>query len=225
MKKTLLTLISFYIALSNCYAEANTNTTALVIIDMQREFLRIDKVTHPEESIKFRQQLIDSQILMVNEAKLRNLPIIIFEYVHPFCDAYDGTKYADCGPTESRLLAATANYKKLKILKKTTDSFFDEKNNFRDLTINYLKEQNIGNLILMGVNARDCVQDSMIGAIVNGYDVIAYTLGMADFNTLVPSHPDPDDYNYSPKYTADRFHRKLIVATELSQVTQVLDLK
>jgi len=119
----------------------------LIIVDMQNAFLK-------NMSTKNKKSLISNQISIINSCIEKNIPVIELEY--------------DClgmktGKTVSELHKL---YTPLQtIIKKNNGGFT---NTTLDI---FLKEINAKEVILIGVNANGCVQDTGMGAINRGYKV------------------------------------------------------
>lgn len=159
--------------------------SALVIIDMQPYFAsRNDRQELPGNKAKL-QEMIRNQVEAIKAARKAELPVIFVEYDR---DRFvsQGAVPAD-GPqsdfeTHGDLKAAVEGYDKAVILKKTTDGLFDGPNKHKAELDNYLKDRGIGTLIVAGANGGACVQFSIQGALLENYDVIAFSQGIADFN-------------------------------------------
>lgn len=142
---------------------------ALVIIDMQPQFVTRggnDKVPANEKKVE---EIIGNQKKLIEFAKSQKIPIVVIEYKR-------------FGPTNLELLKALSDYDDVKKIEKNTDGFFDTMNSSKKEVSEYLKEKEIGNLIITGANGGACVEQSILGSLENNYNVIAYSKGIADFN-------------------------------------------
>jgi len=120
---------------------------ALVIVDMQNFFLKNMKKEN-------KKQLIQNQLLLINSCVENNIPIIELEY------AYRGENR---GKTISELHK--------QYIPKYTITKFDNGGFTKTDLHNQLQKLNIQEIILIGINANGCVQDTAIGGLNRGYKI------------------------------------------------------
>lgn len=121
--------------------------TALIIIDMQNFFLK----NSVNKDIK---NLIDNQLKVIEFFNKIKAPIIFLEY-------QDGKN------SRGNILPVLKKQVKNNItIKKLSNGGFTKTN-----LNNLLKDNNTKKLVLMGINANGCVQDTAIGAINRKYEV------------------------------------------------------
>jgi nicotinamidase-related amidase len=120
---------------------------ALVIVDMQNFFLKNMKKEN-------KKQLINNQLCIIDYCVENNIPIIELEYAYPG---------ENRGKTISQL-------PKQYIPKHTITKFSNGGFTKTDLDIK-LQELNIGEIILIGINASGCVQDTAIGGLNRKYKI------------------------------------------------------
>lgn len=124
--------------------------TAVIIIDMQEFFL----ANFPKPIVK---QLIENQKRIINICLKKNFPFILTEYK---------TRGIFRGPTISTIKNLVKNSVIVTIIKEQNSAFTKT-----DLDT-ILKENKIKKVLLIGINANACVQDTAIAAIFRGYQVI-----------------------------------------------------
>jgi nicotinamidase-related amidase len=161
------------------------NNYALVIIDMQPKFVTRGGNDQVPENIKKVKEIIENQKQMIAMAKKQNIPIIFIEY-------------KDFGDTNSELKKESEGYDNVKYFTKNTDGMFDSYNTNEKQISDYLRSQEIGNLIITGANGGACVSESIDGALKNNYNVLAYTNGIADFNYEAFIFPYVKQYDFKP---------------------------
>lgn len=158
---------------------------ALIIIDMQPFFVERGGNDKDEENIKKVNDIISNQIKMIEMAKKSKIPIVFIEY-------------ESLGDTNSKLKDAAAGYDNIKIITKSSDGMLDDYNNKKNELSDYLRGQEIGNLIITGANGGACVQQSISGSLKNNYNVLAFSKGIADFNYSKFIYPYDDLYQFTP---------------------------
>lgn len=155
--------------------DSNTNQTALVVIDMQPEFFTRGGNDKEPANVKKVEDIIAAQVEAIKKARSQNIPIIFIEYD---CTAFK----IECGDTNSSLKEAVRNYRTVKYFKKTSDGMLESRNKNRSDLVGYLKQNNVGNLVITGANGGACVLRSITGALDGNCSVLAYSNGIADFN-------------------------------------------
>ena len=123
--------------------------TAIIIIDMQQFFL--DKFLK-----NIQNELIANQIKIIDKYHKLNTPIILVEYKAGGINR---------GPTVSALKSKINKDLSGVIIKESNSSFTKTELN------KLLQSLKINNLILMGINANACVQDTAKAAKHRGYKV------------------------------------------------------
>lgn len=146
--------------------------TAIVVVDMQDVFLR-------KLNAGVRRELISNQIRLFDFAVRKQLPVIILEY---------SDKGLTRGQTINQIRESIYNQELFTVVKNSNSGFRET-----DLDAK-LKENNIGKLIIVGVNANGCVQDTVMGAISRNYAVITTKGLIANSYT--------NDMNLSPRNEA-----------------------
>ena len=125
------------------------NKTAVIIVDMQEFFLKNFAPT-------VRNELVNNQGKFIELCVKNKLPFIVLEYK---CKGIDKVE------TIPRLLKKIKNVYKEIIIKENNSGFTKTG---LDKT---LKELGIEEIILLGINAHACIQDTAISALKRGYRV------------------------------------------------------
>lgn len=112
-------------------------------------------------------------------------------------------------------MKAVEGYSELKVIKKTTEGIFEDKNKYKDELVNHLKKKKIGTIIIAGVNGAACVWESISGALQNNCSVVAFSKGIADFNSKEFSYP------YAGYFKRIKFQCADCSFKELSEVDNV----
>lgn len=117
----------------------------LMIIDCQYEF--INSLTDGNKT-----KLVDNICQLINKAKSKNKWIVLIEYKASFRDKFSINQ----AKTHINIVKAIGKYKKLKVIKKISDSAYTD-------TINKLKYHNIHfkELDVCGVNLDCCVRETI----------------------------------------------------------------
>ena len=129
----------------------DSKNLAVLVVDMQDFFLK-------KLNLEVRKELISNQQKVVDYCCNNDIKVIFFEY--------------DAGGVPrghvTRLLknSVTTSAKTMTIIKKNNSGF--TKTKLDDI----LKKLKIKKILIMGVNANGCVQDTSISAIKRGYRVI-----------------------------------------------------
>ena len=168
-------------------SEQNTNS-AVVIIDMQMEFVTRGGDDRLPENVKKLEGILESQLALIEAAKSRNIPILFLEYLN-------------YGPTTDRLKAAVKDYSNTSTILKSSDGVFDDQKAKTQLT-EFMSERKIRTLIIAGANGGACVMQCIRGSLENNYCVIAYTDGIANFNFHDFIYPYSDKYTFTSKNDA-----------------------
>ncbi len=170
----------------SCFANLDNNY-ALIIIDMQQDFIeRGNNHKTAENKIKV-QNIIETQLTMIVLAKENKIPIIFI-------------KYEGFGSVNEKLREAAANYKEVKYFLKSENDMFSEDNTYRSELFKYLTNKGIKHLIIAGANGSKCIQSSINGSLTNNYNVIALSTAIADFKYANFIYPYKNKYNfYNPQ--------------------------
>jgi nicotinamidase-related amidase len=120
---------------------------AVIIVDMQDFFLK----GFPEGKV---QELVSNQNKVISFCIKSKIPIFVLEY-------------AKRGETTKPLKSNLKKVSDTAIVKKENNSGF-RNTNLHEL----LQELKVKNIVLMGINASGCVQDTAIGAVKRGYKII-----------------------------------------------------
>ncbi|MBI5126601.1 MAG: cysteine hydrolase [Candidatus Taylorbacteria bacterium] len=121
---------------------------AVIIIDMQDFFLR-------NFPVSISNKLLDNQKEIINICVIKKLPFILLEY------KAGGIIRGETTLKLRKLL------KNSKVIIKANNSGFTHTN-----LDEILRDVHIGTVLLMGLNANGCIQDTSIGALHRGYKVI-----------------------------------------------------
>ena len=163
--------------------DSRSGRSALVVIDMQPIFITRTGFEDESGNLKRIKELVAAQVDAIKEAVKANIPIIFFEL-----EAYAKTpneysnRFGPSGKTLGELKAAAGDYKSVKTIRKDWDGILDSKNGYRTELVKYLKQEDVGTLILVGANGGSCVRESVVTSLANGCSVLAYTKGIADFS-------------------------------------------
>ncbi len=128
-----------------------TSKTAVILIDMQDFFLK----QHTPEN---RRALIANQSKVIECCQKNKIPLILFEYK---------TRGIYRGSTTKSLLEKIKKVPEVLTLIKESNSAFTDTDLHAILTAMKCKK-----LLVMGINANACVQDTTISAIQRGYKVV-----------------------------------------------------
>lgn len=150
--------------------EGNPSKAALVVIDMQPGFVTRGGNDKEPANVKKVDEIITAQAEAIREAKSFNIPIVFIESVGGY------------GDTNSKLKDAVRNYSRVRYFVKTSDGMFDSYNKSRADLVAYIKENDVGTLIVTGANGGACVLRSIRGSLDGNCTVLAYSNGIADFN-------------------------------------------
>ncbi len=174
MFRFLLLIASTTLIAIDAYGEPicgrNSSNSALIIIDMQPGFITRGGNHEVPSNIEKVRQIIDQQVIAINHAKEKQIPIVFLEYV------------GDYGDTNESLRDQVKNYDRVKFFKKDSDGMFEKYNKYLSNLSDYLKKNDIGTVIITGANGGACVESSIRGALENECNVIALSQGIADFN-------------------------------------------
>lgn len=133
------------------------NKLVVILVDMQDFFLK--KVTREN-----RERIIPNQIKIIAFCAKNKVPFIVLEYKNR-------------GKT-TRILSE--KIKRLPITKTITK---EHNSGFRDTDLaEILKEIGTRKVLLMGINASGCVQDTAIGALYRGYGIVTASSVIASFS-------------------------------------------
>lgn len=190
-----ITLITFIFSSSHIFSSSllgndynpvpgDKKNHALIIIDMQYDFIERGEDDQKATNIKKFDNLLAIQLKAIKAARESNIPILNVYY--------DGF-----GKIHHGIKAALRGYDKTWSVDKNTDGLFVEGNSSRDWVMNYLSRQNVGTLIIVGASGGACVKKSIIGAQHEGFDVVALSKGIADFNYKDFIYPYRDKYTFS----------------------------
>jgi nicotinamidase-related amidase len=193
-------------------AFSNAKQTALVIIDMQDFFA----TRYGVEDVLRNRAKVNDMIwrirLLIQAAKRNNTPIMIVEY-------------ADTGPTNKQIMDELRNYGRIKVIQKDSDDLFNSSNS--SAAIAQFQSWGIKNLVIVGANAEDCVEQTIQGALNNGYHVMAANNSIASFNDYNFKHP----YYYNEGEETNRglkrggFHEKVCPYTDVTRCHTRIDLR
>jgi len=151
--------------------------SALVVVDMQAYFRYVAKNYRSSNNIRVTNEVIAKQVETIKIAKEKGIHIILVQYK---CITPTGQREV-CGDLDEEIVNALGSYSKGHIIKKTTNDLFDLKNEFNSDVKSVLTKNKIGTLIVTGANGSVCVKETMLGALRNNCDTIAYTAGIADY--------------------------------------------
>ncbi len=204
----LIVSLTFIFALASGWA---SEKQALVIIDMQPDFIERQGVHKKPENKKRLKEVLAHQEMLIASAKATQTPIIFIEY--------EGQ-----GQTHSALRSAVGDYANVSTFKKDTSDVFDTRNSFRGELEAHLQENGIKDLLIAGANGGACVRQSIEGALMRDYNVIASSNGIADFNYDPFIYPYVSEYDFSkhcpscgPRYR--QVHDPLVMALEMIRST------
>lgn len=125
------------------------NNLGVILVDMQDFFLQ-------HFSSDIRKKLIKNHIELINYCALNKIPIIVTEYK---CGGVSR------GGITKKLRESLQKTHMEKVIKLNNGGF--TKTDLEQI----LKKLKIKNLMIIGVNANACVQDTVIGALNRGYKV------------------------------------------------------
>lgn len=133
------------------------NKLAVILVDMQDFFLK--KVTKGN-----RERIIPNQLKVFDFCAKNKIPLIVLEY----------KKRGDT----TKILR-----EKIQKLPHTRTISKEHNSGFRgtDL-VEILVEMKVKNILLMGINASGCVQDTAIGALHRGYKILTASTVIASFS-------------------------------------------
>lgn len=167
------------------------DATALIIIDMQPYFAQRNGAFKDGDNPEKIDEIIYQQQRAIEVARAHGMPIVVIEYDCTVCD-----------PTTERLTSKLKGYEENSVtIKKSTDGMFDSWNHNIEALKTYLDAKGVDNLIITGANGGACVNQSIHGALINEYDVMAISNSIADFNYEKFMYP------YSYKVEGSEMHR------------------
>jgi nicotinamidase-related amidase len=166
--------------------DKNSNKPALVVIDMQSYFVKRTGTHNDPTNVYKINRIISEQLKAIEQAKDAKIPIIFIEY---------SVRGQNLGETDGALKAAVSNYKDAVFIKKDADSMLSNRNSNRNELVQYLKNKNIGKLIITGANGGACVFQSIEDSLDIGCKVVSYSPGIADFNYKDFIYPFTGEYN------------------------------
>ncbi len=168
------------------YPQEVKQNSAVVIIDMQPKFVTRGGFHKRPSNILKVDQIISHQIEIINDAKSRNIPILVIEYV-------------TFGETNKDLKKALKGYGNQKTFIKNRDGMFSDYNMSVKEISKALNDLNVRNLVILGANGGYCVKDSIEGSLAKEFNVVAYSKGIADFNHKDFIYPYNNKYKYKPQ--------------------------
>ena len=202
MKINILFLLG--ILISPCSFAGNL---ALVIIDMQPYFTTYFTTHYPSsENIKNLESVILKQRDLIRLAKTSQIPIILVEY-------------RGSGNTLSDLTDEIGNYSKKFIFIKPLNGMFDHWNTALEI-ISYLHNNNVTDLIMTGVHGSYCVQQSIEGALKNGYQVWADPQAIIEFDGLDSTYP----YHFKNRLSPIWAHNKIMGGYHEQEINDFNDI-
>lgn len=197
--------------LNSALCEPSFKKTALMIIDMQAHFWKETGDSDKPENAATIKATIQAQIEAIEVAKKAGIPIVIVEM------AADGPNSPNYGGTVSELREAVKGYNKTSFIGKTTQGAFDTRNKYRDGLSKIIKDGEIKNFVVMGAHAGLCVASSIMGALKNKCNAVAYSKGIGDWN------PDPF---IAPFYFDDEFKKSFnCIGCNFKEVDDLENLK
>jgi nicotinamidase-related amidase len=185
-----------------CFAESNN--TALVVIDMQDQFIERGEIHNRPDNVEKVEQIFKFQIATIRSAVEAKIPIIFMEY-------------RGHGETNTQLKQAVGDYSNVKFFVKAADGMFDDEATKKRL-VAFLNENGIKNLIITGANGGACVANSIRGALENEYSVVPFTKGIADFNY------DEFIYPYENRFNDMEKKCKTCTLSEVSSLESVKEV-
>lgn len=162
--------ISFGNKIESAACPKDASGVALVVIDMQSYFVTRRKTHGSSANQDKMNNLINKQLEAIEIAIKARTPIIFIEY-------YDVNSI-----TNDILKDAVKDYNQAHYIQKNADGMLDSKNPFREDLVDFLKYSKIKTLVITGANGGACVKQSILGALENNCNVVAYSEGIADFN-------------------------------------------
>jgi nicotinamidase-related amidase len=186
-KYTAFIVILTIFSLSAFCIPGDKENHALIIIDMQPKFVTRGGNHNKESNVEKVENIITTQLEAINVAKASGIPIVFLEY-------------ENYGDTNNILKNAVGDYENTKFFLKNTDGMFSQRNKYRDKLISYLEDEKIGTLVITGANGGACVKSSIGGSLEEGYNVVAYSEAIADFNFKDFIHPYDNIYKFKPEY-------------------------
>jgi nicotinamidase-related amidase len=183
-RKSLISFLLFLTFSLLAALPAFGQNSALIIIDMQPQFVTRGGHDQDPGNIKKVNKILENQVAAIEEAKKAGIPIVFLEY-------------ENFGDTNKILKTAVKDYDKAEYFKKNTDGMFSEYNDHKKELVSYLDSQGVENLIITGANGGACVKRSIAGSLGDGkYNVYAYSQAIADFNYTEFIFPYDDKYSF-----------------------------
>lgn len=131
------------------------NSTAVLLIDMQEKFM-------PGLSKGSQEMIVPAQVRVLRECAAENIPLIVIEY------KYDG-------PTLALLEEEIKHIPTVHRIVKQADDAFSE-----PVLLTTLSRLGVERLLLMGVNASMCVQQTAASALKEGFEIVTARNLIAD---------------------------------------------
>jgi nicotinamidase-related amidase len=173
------TVILFSVVSFSSFAGDGESKSALVVIDMQDYFATRRGYQEDPKNIAKLKAVLKAQTNAISVAKVKGIPIVFVEY--------KSRLFSDYGETNPQLRRAASGYESTMVFKKSTDGMFDDKKS--TVLKQFFQKNDVDTLIVCGANGGACVKSSIRGALIEGYNVIAYNKAIADFNYESFVHP------------------------------------
>jgi hypothetical protein len=132
------------------YITSKQKNTAVILVDMQDFFLKNFKLS-------LRKILIENQLHVIDSCLKNKFPFIVLEYK---------SRGISRGSLIKDLDEKIKNVYKEVLVKENNSGFTQTKLD------SILKQLHVKNILIMGVNANGCVQDTAIGALNRGFKVM-----------------------------------------------------
>ncbi len=158
----------------------------LVIVDMQPYFAKKNGYFKRDGNKEKYKNVIEEQKKVIAEARGNNIPIIFVEFKLPRFHTLRRKK------TSKTLRDAVEGYEYFTLVQKTTNNIFHNLNEFKQDFLRAVDHYDGQSLIIMGANGSACIYQSIHGALNENYSVVAYSKGIADFNSPFFIYPFAD---------------------------------
>lgn len=187
MFKQLVSSVFLFWPIANALASWPPGT-ALLVIDMQRDF--VDRVEHSRRTVNQAslKNLLSRQCELVMSADRSFVPVFWIEY-------------SEGEPTFSVLQSRISEGRPLLRYEKWTDDAFDFSSDSHAPLVNgplalndKLRSLRIERVVIVGANGDFCVRATAMGAIEAGYEVLLWKAGVIDLEA------NPYHYPYDPSH-------------------------
>ncbi|MEQ1879126.1 MAG: isochorismatase family protein [Bdellovibrionia bacterium] len=194
-----LSLLFFLIFFSASASFAGLEQPALVIIDMQAAFFTRPELSQQPANVEKLRTVLRTQVEAIRLARRARLPIVVIEYYLPPSGTHISLRH-----TVPELKGALAGYGNVRYFMKYFDGAFDERDGEKVKLLEHLSKSRIKTLIVTGANGRSCVASTIEGAVTNGFKIVSFSPGIADFGSTDFIYPYVENPSVEPAWALQK---------------------